>query len=275
MNPEEARRLLARIAGEAAGFLRDNSCTEAFSKSLGGETIRADVASEEYIIETIRLEGIQYPIVTEERGYVDGSDREYVILVDPLDGSKNYSNCIPWSSVSLALLEVNGDWAVPVAGAVAPVFYGPILSFAKGDGCRVGGRRVENRIVSEKFIYVYIEEPEAAQVLASLIARMGGGYKIRSLGSAALELAYVALGRGTAFIDLRSKLRNVDVAAAMGMILECGGRILTPQGPLDRLRAWKVERLGSIAAVHKPGLASLVEEVLWGRSAAPATDHRP
>lgn len=275
MNPEDARNLLVQVAGEAAGLLRDNSCTKAFSETLSGETIRADIVSEEYIIETLRLEGIQYPLITEERGYVDGSDREYVIIIDPLDGSKNYSNCIPWSSVSIALLRVKGNRAVPVAGVVAPVFYGPILSFSLGGGCRVGERRVDIPSTPEKFIYVYIEEPDAAYTLARLITRMGGGYKIRSLGSAALELSYVALGRGTAFIDLRSKLRNVDVAAAMGMIIECGGRVLTPQGPLVDLWVGGIERLGSIAAVYDPQLAGLVQEVLWGRSAAPATDHRP
>ncbi len=259
-DPETLREIAVQIAGEAAGLLRDNACSEKYTRTLGGETIGADVEAESYIIEALRREGVRYPIVSEESGLTEGRG-DLVVLLDPLDGSKNYSNCIPWSSVSLAFYTRTGE---PLAGAVAPIFYGNTLSFARGAGCYEGGRRIEALEPPSRFLYVYIEHPDAARALAEIVVALRGGFKIRSLGSAALEIAYVAIGRGHSFIDLRSKLRNIDVAAAFGMILECGGIGLTPRGRIERLNVGTVEKLGSVAFTRSPELESILQRAAWG-----------
>jgi len=259
-DPLALRSLAVRVAGAAAGMLRDLACTGEYSRSVSGETIRADLEAESFIVDMLRDEGIRYPIVSEEAGLLPG-EGDAVVLLDPLDGSKNYSNCIPWASVSIAFYSPQG---APIAGAVAPVFNGPPLSFAAGHGCFEGNTRLEPPGEGTRFLYVYIEHPDAAAKLAEVVAALRGGYKIRSLGSAALEIAYVAIGRGHAFIDLRSKLRNIDVAAALGIVRECGGRAATPSGPLDSLDTMRVQPIGSIAVTSAPETMKLLESILWG-----------
>jgi len=246
--PQEYRRILARIAGEAAGLLRDLSCSEEYTTRVSGETIRADLEAESYIIDALRSEGLGGRVVTEERGIVSLGGEGPTFIVDPLDGSTNYSDCIPWSSVSIAVAPPGASGLREVeAGAVAPIFWGSTLSFARRGGCYVGEERVEPRRPPSNVIFVYVEHPEAAMGLAR-VTRELGGLKVRSLGSAALELAYTSLGRARLFLDLRSRLRNVDVAAAMGMLLECGGVIVGGQGePLDS-RLEGVERVGTVIA---------------------------
>ncbi len=264
---EELRRIAVRVAGQAAGLLRDYACIESFAESVRGETIRADLEAESFIVDLLRSEGVRYRIVSEEAGVLDGTS-DIAVLVDPLDGSKNYSNCIPWSSVSIAFVEaVGGGRGVPVAGAVAPVFYGDVISFSYGGGCWLGGARIEPARPPSRFIYVYIEHPEAAERIARLVAALRGGFKIRSLGSAALEVAYTGLGRGYAFVDLRSKLRNIDLAAALGVASECGGAAAAGGARIESLSVERVEGLGSVVATS-PGVdLEDVTRILWGRPA--------
>ena len=269
MDPVELRKLAVQVAGEAAGLLRDLSCTERMGEVVEGETIRADLVAEEYIIETLRSEGFRGPIITEERGLVEGPDGDVLALIDPLDGSKNYSNCIPWSSVSIAFAPTRNHRVAPgevLAGAVAPIFYGEILSFDASD-CYLGGRQVEASRRSP-FIYVYIEHPEAARGVAKMVEALGGGYKIRSLGSAALEIAYVGIGRGTAFVDLRPKIRNVDVAAAVGLASKCGAESLTLQGDTITISTTGVERLGPIIVAGKDEARIIVDSISGPLSSA-------
>jgi len=75
---------------------------------------------------------------------------------------------------------------------------------------------------------------------------------LRHLGANALELCYVADGTTDAFIDLRSKLRVTDIAAAYLILLEAGGIMVTPEGtelnaPLDA-----AQRLSFIATANMP-----------------------
>jgi len=262
--PEEYRRILVRIAGEAAGLLRDLSCSEEYKSRVAGETIRADVEAENYIIDALKSEGLGGRVVTEERGVVSLGGEGPVFIVDPLDGSTNYSECIPWSSVSIAVVPSGTSRLRDVeAGVVAPIFWGPPISFARGSGCYAGGERVEASGASSNIVFVYVEHPEAAMGLAR-ITRELGGLKVRSLGSAALELAYTALGRAKLFLDLRSRLRNVDVAAAMGIMLECGGVIVGGRGePLDS-DLETVEKVGTVIASLEEATVKKVLHILGG-----------
>ncbi|MCE4624761.1 MAG: hypothetical protein F7C35_02710 [Desulfurococcales archaeon] len=248
---EELRRVAYRIAGEAAAYLRDLACSdESLAKSLGGETVLADAIAEDYIISALHEELGQVRVVTEEKGVVGKGD--ITAVVDPLDGSKNYLNCIPWASVSIAFAPTGGTLNDVLAGAVAPIFYGDIISFARGGGCRIGHYRIREKGEPQKYVFVYIDHPEAAELVARTIALLGGGYKVRSLGSAALELAYTGLRRATMFLDLRSKLRNVDVAAAFGIIRECGGFVRVIEGREQDISIDRVVRVGNILATPTP-----------------------
>jgi len=257
----DLRRVAARIAAEAAAYLRDMACSGSeLSKNMGGETVLVDIMAEDYIIGALREELGEVRIVTEERGVIGKGP--LTAIVDPLDGSKNYLNCIPWASVSIAIVPTGKPMSSAVAGAVAPIFHGRPVSFARGHGCFLGEERAAALSPPERFIFVYIDHPEAAQRIAGVVRSLGGGYKIRSLGSAALELAYTGIGRGTAFIDFRSKLRNVDVAASIGVIRECGGAVINDRGENVDGGTERVERVGNIIAVPSPAILTAMRPSL-------------
>ncbi len=261
---EEYRRVITRIAGEAAGLLRDLACEEKYVEVVSGETMRADIESESYIIDALKAEGLGGRVVTEERGVVELGRAGPTFIVDPLDGSTNYKACIPWSSVSIAVVPEGSRRLRDVAaGVVAPVFYGPYISFTRGGGCYEGASRVRPRERPLEVVYVYVEHPEAAEGLARLTRGLGG-LKVRSLGSAALEMAYTALGRGLLFLDLRSRLRNVDIAAALGITIECGGEAVNYNGdPLDS-GVDSVKRVGTVISSLRPGILKEALSILRG-----------
>ncbi len=263
MESEELRRILVKVSGEAAGLLRDIACTTEASTRVGEETFKADLISEEYIMDALKREGINGRFVSEERGViVDKGD--YTILIDPLDGSRNYANCIPWSSVSIAIADSKGrSLADVIAGVVTPVFYGDPVSFSS-NGCYMGATRISPPQESEKFIYVYVEHPEAAVLLAEIIGILGRGFKVRSLGSAALEITYVSIGRGKAFIDLRPKLRNIDVAAAIGLARTCGGKTTGPGGAIREIPIDKIVRLDTLAVFSRDVPDEIISKISKG-----------
>jgi len=257
-------RLLLRVAGEAAGLLRDFHAREEYRKPIRGDTIKADLEAESYIIDILRYEGFRGRIVTEERGVVKLGSSKEVILVDPLDGSTNYRIGVPWCSVSLALAEGDKLSSV-VAGVVVPIFHGDPLGFARGRGCFAGLSRVHPEESRVNLTFVYADTAEALEgvkAIASILRGLGGSLKVRSLGSASLEIAYTALGKARLFADLRRVLRNVDVAASLGMLRECGGIALTTRGaPLDE-DVSEVRVVGPLLASLNRGLLTTVIEKL-------------
>ncbi|MEB3758065.1 MAG: hypothetical protein GSR76_04350, partial [Desulfurococcales archaeon] len=78
-----------------------------------------------------------------------------------------------------------------------------------------------------------VDNPEAYRLMGEGFHRLKG-MVVRSMGSAALETSLTGIGVGYAFIDLRAKLRVVDVAAAAGVVWECGGTVhMLPGVELD------------------------------------------
>lgn len=256
-DPEDLRVVVTKIALEATGLLRDYACTEEASRIVRGDTAYIDKLSEDYIIDSLKREGLRAVIVSEESGVAGEGD--LVVLIDPLDGSKNYLACIPWASVSIAVAPRGSSLRGVIAGVVAPVFFGEPLSFAKGRGCYYGGARIEpGESKPANILAVYIEEPEVAVRLARVIRGLGG-VKVRSLGSSALEISYAVTGRFLGFVDLRSRLRNIDVAASLGLAEECGGLVVDSKGRRLDSGILDIERVGEVIASSR---SHVVESIL-------------
>ncbi|MEM1685905.1 MAG: inositol monophosphatase family protein [Acidilobaceae archaeon] len=244
-DPEDLRRVAVKIAEETAGLLRDYACTSEYMANVRGETIVADKIAEDYIIDALRGENLRVKGISEERGFF--GDGDLITIIDPLDGSSNYSHCISWASVSLAF-SLDFNLSSVIAGAVAPVFYGNTFSFSRGKGCYHGGSPAMRFKDNKCLIFAYVEDPAIASTILDFIKSDMRDCKIRSLGSAALEICYTAIGASKLFIDARMRLRNVDVAAALGFIRECGGEAFNSRGePLDSTIT-RVEVVGDVIA---------------------------
>lgn len=189
----------------------------------------ADHASDRAIQEVIKAAFPGDGIVSEETAEkITGS--EYKWIVDPIDGTVNFANGIPICCVSIGL-QRDG---VMVMGAV----YNPLLDeffFAeKGKGATLNGNKIS---VSKKeevlrsclvtgFPYTYLDQPNGPlQVFERLIRR---GIPVRRLGSAAIDLCWVAAGRFDGFYE--HQLNAWDSAAGYLMVEEAGGKVTDLKG---------------------------------------------
>jgi myo-inositol-1(or 4)-monophosphatase len=217
----------------------------------------ADHASEALIISAI---GRQYPghaIVAEESGGAAG-DAGYTWLIDPLDGTNNYAHGFPIFSVSLALLH---DGA-PLVGVVYDPTRDELFAARRGQGARCNGRRIRvssnqtlaASLLATGFPYDYATNPDNnAREFGSLAGRVQG---VRRPGSAALDLAYVAMGRFDAFWELR--LQPWDSAAGALLVEEAGGRVTDWRA--GEWNPWSDRLLASNGHIHGEMIQVLVKD---------------
>ena len=189
----------------------------------------ADHAAEKAIIQVIQADYPDHYILSEESGEIV-QDSTYKWIIDPIDGTVNFANGIPICCVSIGL-EQDGQM---IMGAV----YNPIMNefyFAqKGLGATLNNEKIE---VSKKteviksclvtgFPYTYLDAPNGPiQVFEKLIRR---GVPVRRLGSAAIDLCWVAAGRFDGFYE--HNLQAWDSAAGFLMVEEAGGKVTDLKG---------------------------------------------
>jgi len=188
-----------------------------------------DHASEQKIIEVIKAQFPEHYILTEEAGALV-QDSTYKWIIDPIDGTVNYANNIPICCVSIGV-EKEGKM---ILGAVFNPFINELFVAEAGKGATLNGSPIK---VSTKetvlttclvtgFPYSYLDAPNGPlQVFEKLIRK---GVPVRRLGSAAIDLCYVAAGRFDGFYE--HNLQAWDSAAGFLMVEEAGGKITDFEG---------------------------------------------
>jgi myo-inositol-1(or 4)-monophosphatase len=178
--------------------------------------------------------------------FVEAGQRETVPrfcwVFDPVDGTTNYAHGLPIFCSSLAL-EIDGD---PVVGAVYDPTRRELFTAERGHGAWLNGRPMRvssadaliDSLLVTGFPYTVQQDP------GELIGLFGEFLKtsraVRRLGSAALDLCYVAAGRFDAFWE--QKLNPWDVSAGALLVLEAGGHVTDSAGAVFS------SRTGSIVA---------------------------
>lgn len=204
------------------------------SDSIVGLNISGDVSKEFDIVAEDILAGCisnrldDVVIVGEERGVRVYGGGRWLAIIDPVDGSSNFDAGIPWSSVSIAIAKRGVDRPClrdVVLAMVAEIFRDRIYIYSNGF-TKVLGADIGRRGVPKPILLGYFEVPEAYRPIERYLT-LRGRVALRSLGSAALDIVYVGLGNAEGFIDMRSKLRNVDVAAALKIALSMGAKAYT------------------------------------------------
>jgi myo-inositol-1(or 4)-monophosphatase len=207
----------------------------------------ADHAAERAIFEVIRHDFPDHYLLSEEAGAIK-MDSEYKWIIDPIDGTVNFANGIPICCVSIGL-EYNGEM---ILGAIYNPFMNEFYFAQKGFGATLN----ENKIhVSDKtevmksclvtgFPYTYLDEPNGPlQVFERLIRK---GVPVRRLGSAAIDLCWVAAGRFDGFYE--HKLQAWDSAAGFLLVEEAGGKVTDFNG--DRYSPYQPHIIASNGLVH-------------------------
>jgi len=232
-------------------------------KSAKDVVTEADHMSEELIIEAIRAAHPADGIVAEESGEhlaraghapTAGIGRAWVI--DPLDGTINYANGIPFFCVSIALIEAGR----PIVGVIRDPIRGETLAASDDGPATVDGRPIAASVKANLSDFV-VSMALSGPALISRARTVRKAIRVsRSMGSAALALAYVGSGRFDAFVQ-QGGLSSWDIAAA-GLIAERGGATVTDLagGPwFDVSR--KPRSIGVLAAPpeHHAALLRLVD----------------
>ncbi len=224
-SPDKYRVMALSAAKRAIEYLREHFLQTEFVRIVevheSDVSRKVDLEVEDLIIRTLRDLGFDGAIVTEERGVI-GEGPPFAVI-DPLDGSLDYTLGIPYFIVSIGIAEGHTLEDVS-AGALCPSFGHPCYSFSKTEGAFEGDR--EFRTMEPENTLIYYGEPVEEQIsfLKKLYERMGRP-KIRTPGAIAFDLLLTARGSVRAVADVRNKLRNVDVAAALPLLRMLGGYV--------------------------------------------------
>ncbi len=215
-------------------------------KSATDVVTEADHQAEAPIIGALRSAFPGDAFLAEESGRSAGagagSGRTWV--VDPIDGTVNYANGIPFYCVSIALVEAGR----PVVGVVRDPIRGEAFAAVADGPATLGGRPIRASSKGRLRDYVISLGLKGDRVVDRWPSIRSAIRVPRSLGSAALSLAYVANGRFDAYIQ-QTGLSSWDIAAA-GLIAERAGARVTDAvgGPWFDLGA----ATGSIGLVAAP-----------------------
>ena len=224
-----------RAAREAGAILVDYAARGFQIENKGRINLvtEADFASEHHIKQLIASHYPSHRILAEETG-VHGADDEYCWVIDPLDGTTNFSHGFPCYAVSIGV-EYKGQ-------SVIGVIYDPcreeMFAAERGAGATCNGERIRVSEVGqlEKALLVsgfpYDVRERMNEYLPAWRKFLEKAQGVRRFGAAAIDMAYVAMGRVDGFWE--KGLHAWDVAGGWVVIEEAGGRVTKLDGsPFD------------------------------------------
>ncbi len=214
----------------------------------------ADTESEKIIIETIKTVFPDHSILAEESGLNHGNS-ESKWIIDPLDGTTNFTHQLGIFSVSIAFA-LNGN---VVVGVVFNPAAGELFTAVKGNGAALNGRPItvsnKNKISESLLVtgFPYNHQKIFKTLMSRFSACLRASQGIRRLGSAALDLCFVACGRFEGFWE--QNLNPWDTAAG-ALIAKEAGAVITDfsNGPFD---IYEKEILATNGKIHKEMLSLL------------------
>lgn len=194
-------------------------------KSPNQLVTNTDIAVEKYLIAALQGLLPEAGFITEEQQISQNADKEFVWVIDPIDGTTNFVHQIPVFCVSVALLQNNK----PYLGVVYELNAKEMFSAEKGKGAFLNGvpmhvshrAELKDTLIATGFPYYDYERIDP--YMNSLKTFMKETRGVRRLGSAAADLAYVACGRFDAFYEY--SLSPWDVAAGILLVEEAGGTV--------------------------------------------------
>jgi myo-inositol-1(or 4)-monophosphatase len=196
-------------------------------------SVRYDKDVDRLIIAEIKRHYPHHSLLTEESGFLQG-DPDWLWIVDSLDGTGNFANFNPFFSVCIALMHKNELLLGTIYAPAIDEFY-----FAeKGKGAYLNGGRIRVSDItdlSRSYIFYCEGGEKDRSKTGKIISRVYPHVMdMRKLGSAGLEIAWVATGRGEAYFT--TKIEPWDVAPGVLLIQEAGGGVSDFHGD-----SWKLQ----------------------------------
>lgn len=229
----------------------------AHKEGINNLVTEADHASEAAIINIIKRDFPGHRILAEETGEII-RDSNYKWIIDPIDGTVNFAHGIPLCCVVIAV-EKEGE-------IIMSAVYAPVLNefyFAeKGYGATLNDRPIsvsdEESVLKSclvtGFPYTYIQMPNGPLDVFGRLIR--SGIPVRRLGSAAIDLCWVACGRFDGFYE--HKLEAWDSAAGYLIVEEAGGKVTDFKG--NKFSPYQPHLLATNGRIHEEMLAVINNE---------------
>lgn len=225
MNLEHVRRVGTAAAFQGGKVLQSyfGRTFEINKKGAIDLVTEADIGSEKIIIDTIRGAFPDHSILAEESGLSGASDCQWII--DPLDGTTNFAHQLSLFSVSIAF-SLSGTVS---AGIVLNPVTGELFTAIRDKGAELNGRPInvsDSATVSESLLvtgFPYNLKDMFVPLLNRFSKCLKAARGVRRLGSAALDLCFVACGRFDGFWE--QNLNPWDTAAGMLIAKEAGASV--------------------------------------------------
>lgn len=210
-------------AAAAADLLRVNFLSDAGIVNTQGRDIKtlADVAAQECILGILSPTGL--PILAEEGDHLQNMDQDHLVwLVDPLDGTLNFTRNFAMAAVSIALW----NCGKPVLGVVHDIFNRHVYHGEVGRGAWLDGNAIKVSSVADVSQAVLATGFPSGRAydnasLLRFVHSVREYKKVRMLGSAAMMLAQVAAGRFDVYEE--EDIYIWDIAAGLALIQAAGG----------------------------------------------------
>ena len=224
----KARYELAKIIAIEAGNLQKNFCGKELNTAIKSSTV--DIVTEiDFAVQSTIVNRIvsQFPddgILAEEK-YAKESKDEWTWIIDPLDGTTNYSHGFPFYCVSIGLYKGKKGYY----GVIYLPCLDELFEAHRGEGATLNGapincssiEEIDKAMVATGFPYDV--NPLAEDNVPQFKNFLMEAQAVRRFGSAAIALAYIACGRLDGLWEM--KLRPWDMAAGVLMIQEAGGEV--------------------------------------------------
>ncbi len=203
----------------------------------GDRTKAFDYNTEEMILDYFN-KNLPYPVkvLTEERGEVSlGSGTpEYTIIIDPVDGSDNFTRRLGMTGFSVAAIPAGEALTIDNVqyGFVGHIFLKKIFTSEKGKGAycndeRLTASRETNLRKSIMTVYILGKQQEFFEQMSPLLQQLT---RMRCFGSAAYEVCQVAAGGLEGYVDVRRLCTSENFMAAAMMVQEAGGVVTDERG---------------------------------------------
>jgi myo-inositol-1(or 4)-monophosphatase len=198
----------------------------------------ADFAAQRQITQTIQAHFPDHGFLTEEADSALPESGPIIWIIDPIDGTTNYSRQLPEFCVSVAACQPQANSYLPLAAAIYDPMREELFSAALGQGATLQTGKATphfmqvSRVTNTSDAIIALDWSSSADKRAAVMAQLTQlaeeSFTIRAIGTAALAMAWVAAGRLDAYFNFR--LRPWDVAAAMLLVQESGGSLTTLSG---------------------------------------------
>jgi myo-inositol-1(or 4)-monophosphatase len=245
------KETLLRAARDAGNIMQQhfNGAYKISSKSSINDLVtEVDKLSEAAIVKDIRAQFPDHDILSEEAGELAGNSA-YKWIVDPIDGTVNYAHGVPVCCVSIGV-EKEGSI---IMGAVYNPFMNEFYFAEKGEGATLNDKKIlvsENKNIESAFLvtgfpYQWEDMKNDPMEIFSYFVKQGS--PVRRMGSAAIDLCWVACGRFDGFWE--HNLNAWDAAAGFLIVEEAGGKVTDFKG--DVYSPYQRKLIATNGFIHK------------------------